>query len=60
MLGATAEKGKAKATVSPTEGSTSPLGPRRDQKLLTQQREAKAEKWGKADHTASPMARFQD
>ena len=26
-----AEKSKTKATVSPIEGSTSPLGPRRDQ-----------------------------
>ena len=36
------------------------LGPRRDQKLLTQRRESKAEKQGKADHTASPTTHFQD
>lgn len=31
-----------------------------DQKLLTQWRESKAEKQGKADHTASPTTHFQD
>ena len=36
------------------------LGPRRDKKLLTQRSKAKAEKRGKADHTASPTTRFQD